>query len=201
MDIVERVKKICLTPDTEWNVIAGEHTPAATLITGYVLPLAAIGAAAGLIGNSLVGQSVALLGVTYRTPLPTALGIAVLSVVMAAVGVFLLSLIIDALAPTFGAVKNSAEALKVAVYSATPAWVAGVFQILPALGVLALLGALYALYLLYVGLPRLMKCPEDKAVSYTVVVVVCALVIGIVVSSISGMVFGGGVSGVPGLNP
>ena len=191
MDILERVKKICLSPDSEWRVIAGESTPAQSLMTGYVLPLAAVGAVAGLIGRSLVGQTVPLLG-SYRVPVATGLAMAVVGVVMAAVGVFLLSLIIDALAPTFGAEKNHAQALKVAVYSATPAWVAGVFQILPALGILALLGALYALYLLYLGLPALMKCPQDKAVSYTVVVVVCALVIGLVVSSINAMVLGSG---------
>ena len=55
---------------------------------------------------------------------------------MAIVGVLILAFIIDALAPTFGAQKNRSQALKVAVYSYTPAWIAGVLNILPALGVL-----------------------------------------------------------------
>jgi hypothetical protein len=124
---------------------------------------------------------------------------------MAIVGVFILSLIINALAPTFGAEKNSTQALKVAVYSYTPAWLAGVFQILPALGILGLLAGFYGLYLLYLGLPHLMKCPKDKAMGYTAVVVVCAIVLTAVTGVIGGMLvapsmmsgtsFGGGDAG------
>jgi len=93
-------------------------------------------------------------------------------------------------APTFGGEQNSAQAMKVAVYSYTPAWIAGVLQILPLLGILAIFGAFYGLYLLYLGLPRLMKCPEDKAVPYTAVVVVCAIVLSIVITAISATIFG-----------
>ena len=115
MNILERVKKICLTPQTEWPVISSETTPTAGLITGYVLPLAAVSAVAGLIGGSLIGQTVPFLG-TYRVPLTTGLGIAVFAVCTAVIAVFVISFIINALAPSFGAEKNSAQALKVAVY-------------------------------------------------------------------------------------
>lgn len=192
MGIVERAKRICVTPNTEWPVIAGETTPAGSLITGYVLPLAAISAVAGFIGGSLVGQTVPFIGGTYRVPITTGIVMAVFTVCMAVVAVFVISLIINALAPTFGAEKNSAQALKVAVYSFTPAWLAGALQIVPALGVLAILGGLYGLYLLYLGLPRLMKCPEDKAVGYVAVVVVCAIVTSFVLTLAGGMIVGGG---------
>ena len=78
------------------------------------------------------------------------------------------------------------------MYAHTPAWLGGIFHLLPALGVLALVTALYGLYLLYLGLPVLMKAPKDKAVGYTVVVVLCAIVLTIVVSVIGSIVgFGG----------
>jgi hypothetical protein len=189
--LVERAKNICLTPTTEWPVIAAEPTSTGTLITGYVVPLAAIGAVAGFIGGSLIGRSLPYLG-TYRVPLFSGLVLAVFVFGMAIVGVFVLSLIINALAPTFGGEQNSTQALKVAVYSYTPAWIAGVLQILPLLGILAIFGALYGLYLLYLGLPRLMKCPEDKAVPYTAVVVVCAIVLSIVITAISATIVGAG---------
>jgi hypothetical protein len=44
------------------------------------------------------------------------------------------------------------------------------------------IGALYALYLLYLGLMRVMKSPADKAVGYTVVVVLVAIVVGFAVN-------------------
>src|ERR1019366_1704862 len=175
-------------------VIAGETATTGGLITGYVAPLAAIGAVAGLIGNSLVGVTLPFVG-TYRVPIVTGIVTAIFTFVMAIVGVFVLSLIIDTLAPTFGGEKSSAQALKAAVYSYTPAWVAGVLHILPALGILAVLAALYGLYLLYLGLPRLMKCPQDKAIGYTVVVVVCAIVLSVVITAIGALVVGAGALG------
>lgn len=198
MTLVDRVKNICLTPATEWPVIAEETTPAAKLVTEYVVPLAAVGAVAGFIGGSLVGRNLGLFG-TYRVPIATGLGLAVFTFVMAIVGVFILSIIINALAPNFGGQKDSAQALKVAVYSYTPAWVAGILQILPTLGLLAVLGALYGLYLLYLGLPRLMKCPEDKAITYTGVVVVCAIVLSVVIGGVASAIGGVGALGVAGI--
>lgn len=74
------------------------------------------------------------------------------------------------------------QALKVAVYSNTPAWLAGIFVLVPALDFLQILG-LYSVYLLYLGLPVLMKAPRDKAVIYTVVVVIAAIVIFAVIGT------------------
>jgi hypothetical protein len=194
MDIVQRVKNICLTPNTEWPVIAGETTDAKTLITGYAVPLVAIGVVAGFVGRSLVGVSLPFIGY-YRVSIVAGLVAAVFTFVMAIVGVFILSLIIDALAPSFGGEKNKMQALKVAVYSYTPAWVAGALLILPALSPLVVLASLYGLYLLYLALPSLMKAPQDKAVGYTVVVVICAIVLAVVIGAIGAMFVGAGMVG------
>jgi hypothetical protein len=183
MNLVDRAKNLIVTPKTEWAVIEPEATQPAELITGYLLPLAAVSAIAGLIGSSIIG-----IGGIYRPPLMASLGWALFSIVIAVISCFVLSFIINALAPTFGGTQSTTQALKVAVYSYTPAWVAGVFQIIPFLGVLiAFLGALYAIYVLYLGLPRLMKSPPDKAVGYTLVVVICAIVLGFVLAAIGGM--------------
>ena len=185
MGIVDRVKNILLTPRTEWPVIAGETSSTGDLMGGYVAPLAGISVLCGFVGHSIVGTSLPFLG-TYRMPIVAGIGIAVFTFVMAFVGIFILSLIINALAPTFGGEKNSAQAMKVAVYSYTPAWIAGVLGIIPALGLIGVLISLYGLYLLYLGLPRLMKNPEEKSIGYTAVVVICAIVIGFVVSLMAG---------------
>jgi hypothetical protein len=187
MNIVDRVKRILMSPTTEWPVIAAETTPTQTLITGYVLPLAAVSAIAAFIGQSLIGTT--LFGTTYRTPIGTGLGMAVWAVIMAVVGVFVCAYIINAFAPTFGATKSDAQALKVAAYSFTPVWVMGVLQILPVLGLLALLGALYAVYLLYLGLGIVMKAPEDKTIGYTAVVIIVVIVVMVVLAAIGGTMF------------
>ena len=187
-NIVQRAKSVCLSPDSEWAAIATERAEVAPLITSYVLPLAGAAAVAQMIGVSVVGENFGSFG-TYRVPLMTALGMAIASLVFAAVAVVVMSIIIDALAPTFGAESSREQALKVAVYSATPVWIAGLLQIIPVLGLVALVGALYALYLLYLGLPRLMKCPADKSIGYLGTVLVCAVVIGVVGSTVIARVF------------
>jgi hypothetical protein len=178
-------------------VIAEEETSTADLFKGYAVPLAAIPPIAGFIGGSLIGRSMPFIG-SYRVPIVSGLVMAIFMFVMALVGVFIVSLIINYLAPSFGAQKNSAQALKVAVYAYTPAWVAGVLQILPMLGLLAVLAGLYGLYLLYLGLPRLMKCPQEKAVPYTAIVVVCAIVLWVVVGAVAAGIMGMGMFGARG---
>ena len=187
MQLVQRAKNIIVSPGTEWDVIAAESTPARDLVFGYVLPLAAVAAIASFIGMSLIGQSLPFLG-TFRMGIGWGLGLAIYNVVMAVVFVYVLGFIIDALAPTFSGQKSMAQAIKLAAYSYTPAWLAGVLSIIPALGILAIVGALYGLYLLYLGLPRLMKNPPDKSAGYTALVVVCAIVVGFIISMIGGLI-------------
>lgn len=194
MDLITRAKNICLSPNTEWPVIAAEPATAGGLIGGYAAPLAAIGAIAGFIGGSIIGHTLPFVG-HYRVPMVSGLVTAILTFAMALVGVFVLSLVINALAPTFGGEKNDLQALKVAVYSYTPAWLAGVLNISLLLATLGILAALYGLYLLYLGLPRLMKSPQDKALPYTVVVLICAVVISIVLAAATAMVAGAGMLG------
>jgi hypothetical protein len=79
------------------------------------------------------------------------------------------------------------QALKVVAYSFTAAWVGGVFSLIPVLGIITLLFVLYSLYLLFLGLPVLMKAPADKAIGYTVVVVICTLVVSWVIFWVVGM--------------
>ena len=186
MAIVQRIKGICLKPKEEWQVIAAESSTTSDLFKNYAVPLAAIGAVAGFIGMSFVGITIPMLG-TIRTPLVSGLVGAIVRLVLSLVGVYVLALIIDALAPKFGGEKNAAQALKIAVYSSTPGWVAGALHLLPSLGMLAALAGLYGLYLMYLGLPRLMKSPQEKAVGYTLVVVACAIGIAIVTSVVVGV--------------
>jgi len=122
---------------------------------------------------------------SYRMPITTAVASALVSYVLTLVAVYVLALIIDALAPTFAGEKNLTQAFKVAVYSYTAVWVAGIFVIIPMLGILGIMGLLYSLYLLYLGLPVLMKSPQDKSVGYTVAVIIAAVVIFIVMGFVS----------------
>jgi hypothetical protein len=175
MNLVDRAQRILRSPRTEWEVIDNEPTTPAQLFTGYAMPLAAIGPIAQIIGYSVFGVSVPFAG-HYRVPIGSAITSALVTYVLALAGTYVLGLIIDALAPTFNGQRSQIQALKVAVYSSTASWLAAIFHLIPGLRVLTILG-LYSLYLLYLGLPVLMKSPRDKAVGYTAVVIVAAIVL------------------------
>jgi hypothetical protein len=180
MNLSERVKNILLRPKQEWEVIAGESTSTAELYRNYIILLAAIGPIASLIGMSLIGISMPLIG-TFRVPIMSAIASAVVSYILGLVGVYIIAMVIDYLAPTFAAQKNMNQALKLAAYSFTAGWLASIFVIIPALSVLSILG-LYSFYLLYTGIPVLMKSPPEKSFPYTGAVVVAAIVIFVIIS-------------------
>ena len=179
--LVARVKGILLQPKSEWLKIDGEFATTKSLFTRYAMILAAIGPVCSLLG----GQLMPIMGV--KLSIVGAIVVALVSYGMSLLGVFLLGLIINALAPNFGGTANKVQAMKLAVYSWTAAWLAGVFGLIPMLGILAILG-LYSCYLLFVGLPILMKVPEDKKVGYFIVTVIAGVVMYFIISAIVGAI-------------
>lgn len=179
--IIERAKNIILKPKETWVAIDSEPATTQSIYMPYVLVLAAIGPIAQFIGGQVFGYGA--FGISFHPPIGTALVSAILSYGLALATVFALALVIDGLAPNFGGQKNQVQALKVAAYSATAGWLAGIFGLIPALAILGLLG-LYSLYLLYLGLPILMKVPQDKALGYTVVVIIVAIVLFLIVGAV-----------------
>lgn len=182
MNLVDRAKSLILTPAAEWDRIAAETHTVQGLYTGWIMILAAIPALAAFIGFSIVG--IGAFGLAYRVPVASGIAHAASSYLLTLGSVYVFALVIDALAPSFGGTKDFMQAFKVAAFAPAAAWLAGVFSILPALSILSIAG-LYSLYLLYLGLPRLMKAPADKALPYTVVVILAGAVIWIVVGAVS----------------
>jgi len=187
MSLIDRVKNIILTPKSEWPVIDREPGDVVYIFTNYVAILAAIPAICGFIGLSIVGMSVPGLG-SVRMPVVSGLLNAIVSYLFTFVSVYVVALIVNALAPTFSGRKNFESALKVTAYSYTPFWICGIFLLIPGLRFLTILG-LYGFYLLWLGLPLLMKSPQDKSLAYTAAVVIVAVVIGVVIGLIMGALF------------
>ena len=187
MDILERVKNIIMTPKTEWLVIAAEEPNTAQIFKGYVLPLALIPAIAHIIGLSVIGR-----GMMFSSSWGIAMGL--IQFILAFVGVYISAYVIAYLAPRFGSQQDMGRAVQLVAYSYTPAWVAGILSIVPALGVLVFVGGLYGLYLVYLGLPHMMKTPQDKTIGYLVVSIIAVIVtywiITLILTSIVFSVFG-----------
>jgi len=189
--IAQRAKEVLLKPRDTFAVIKTETVTSRDLILNYLAPLAVIPAVASIIGMSAVGIRISVMG-TLRTPLINSFSSAVLQYILTLIGIYILGIIINALAPNFSGKKNEIQALKIAVYSATPSLVVGILYILPVLGILVVVAGLYGFYLLYLAIPIMMECPPEKALGYTVVVIIINLVISLIIGALVSFVPGVG---------
>ncbi|PZW47060.1 Yip1-like protein [Humitalea rosea] len=190
MDIVARAKNLILSPRTEWAVIAAE--PVANpidLIKSYAVPLSLIPAICSFIGSALIGAFLFRnMGPGMHFGLGGLLVSAVVGYVLGLVGVFIIAKIIEMLQPSFGAPADPVAAMKIAVYSPTAMWLAGIFTLLPPISFLAIFG-LYSIYLLYVGVPIVGRVPEAKAVPFILVLALIGIVVNLVIGALLGMLF------------
>jgi hypothetical protein len=191
---------LLVRPKVEWEMIAPEPATTQGLFLGYAAILGAIPAVASIIHGLL--PACFFVVCWTNNPIWVVVG-GVTYYIAELASVFVIGFIIDALAPSFGGERNQMQAMKVAVYSWTALWVAGVFLIVPWIGGLLSLLGLYSVYQLYTGLPALMKAPPDKSIAYTAVVVVLGLVVVIVVSVLANTVttigaISGGAASAPG---
>jgi len=169
-------------PAAEWAAIAGEPGDPAYVLSRYVTVLALIPAAFSFIGASLIGVVTPNLAI-LRAPLFNGLFGAIFGYVLSCATVLVLGIVINFSAPLFGGRRDFDSAFKLAVYSFTPVWLAGIFLVLPGLRFLTLTG-FYGAYLMWLGLPRQTKTPAQHAFVFTALIVLCAtaLIYGAVVA-------------------
>ncbi len=190
MGLAERVKAICLKPKETWGVVKGEQTTVKELFTSYAGILAVIPPLAILIGFSIVGVRVPLVG-TWRQPLLNGLVHAVIYYILSLVGIYVTAYIADRLAPKFGSRQDLTSATKAVVYSMTPVWIVSILYIIPSLSILVMVAGLYSLYLLFLGLPAMMDTPPEKRAGYVVVVIIVSIAVMFIISLIARMFVGG----------
>lgn len=186
--LISRVQNIILKPAAEWDVIDGETATVPGLITGYAAILAVLPAIGAVVGGLM---SVLLFHVAGMILIVPALIGAALGYALSLLLVFIEGMIINAFATTFSGASNSVQATKVAAYSLTPFWVAGLFSFIPILGwLVSLAGFAWGCYVTHLGISKLMKPPADKAVVYTIVSILVTLVVYGIIAAIIGVIVG-----------
>jgi hypothetical protein len=178
--MIERIKNIILKPNQEWDVIEKEENTLQKLLVSYVLPLSLIAAVCSFIGYGLIGYEAMFIKIKGIN-----IGIhhALIALLSSTLSFIVCSFVVDALAPGFNSTKNINKAAQLVAYSSTPAYLAGIFNIIPALAILGIVG-LYGLYLMYLGLPKMMKTPADKTAIYLIVIVATIILVYFIVGAI-----------------
>jgi hypothetical protein len=172
MNVARRARAILADPVREWAAIESEPGDPAYVLSRYVTVLALVPAVFSFIGACIVGVILPNAGLV-RAPLFNGLFGAILGYVLSCAIVLILGILINLVAPLFGGRRDFDSAFKLAVYSFTPAWLAGIFLVLPGLQFLTLTG-LYGAYILWLGLPLLIKSPGRQSLAFTVLIVACA---------------------------
>jgi len=166
MNLRGRLTGLLVDPKREWSIIAGEPADVVWLYRHFIAIVAAIPSAALFLRFTLAASPI------------VGLGAAVARYIIALATPMAAAVVVEKLAPKFRSSGSTAQALKLVAYSAAPAWVAGVFYLLPGVGATAaLVGLLYGIYLFALGLPRLMHTPREQLVPF---ILVCALVLIVV---------------------
>lgn len=183
--LISRTLNLLLHPSETWDAIDAEPATIEGLYRTWVLPLAAIPAVCRAIG--LIGfRGIQIFGIRYQPGFFSIIGDAVATYALTLVSVYVLALVIDQFALQFGGERSRVQAFKLAAYSGTASWLAGVFRLLPTSGgLLALLGALYSLYLLYLGLPKLMRSSPAFTLNYFALTLVVSVVMAAVIGALT----------------
>jgi hypothetical protein len=180
MDLVSRARNMVSNPRGEWPVIAAEPGDIGTLYTSYVVILAGVPLLAELIRSLIVMHSVNF-----------AIGEAVSGYVMALLGVAVLGFFSSKLAPVFGGTDELDQGFKLAAYAQTPAWLGGVFVLLPWIGgVLALVAALYSVYVYYLGIEELTRVPARRRLGYILLVILLTIIVSAMLEYLVGTLTG-----------
>ncbi len=173
---ISRALGMLLRPGRTWDRIAEDPASPGALMRGYVAPLAAIPAACGVGGAIIFGFNIANVGV--RMSLPGLLLGAAVGFILTLLAVWALAVFVDLTAPAFGGVRGRVAAMNLVAYGGTASWLGGLAEFYPSLGIpVGILAGLYSLYAIFLGLPKLMRVPEERRLTAFAAVLLAVLLL------------------------
>lgn len=188
--MLQRIMNIALRPGEEWPLIAQEPMTTAGIYTKYIIPLSAIGPVCSTLSAAMWGQTLPFTGIKVVPAMSTLLMLMIVTYILGLVSVAVTAMIVQKLAPTFKSQGEFVDGLKMITFSYAPYWLASVITLVPIIGMLSVLVALYGLYLFYVGLPLVMKTPEEQRLPYLGVVLVVSIIVWFVLMGLPALMVG-----------
>ena len=187
MQFAEKIKNIILRPKEVWPKLRDEQTSMGSLYM-YAIILAAVSAAAKLIGINLIGSP--MMEVSFGSFTISYFWSVVFSYLFSLVGIKIISIIVDALAPRFGSERNMLNATRAVIYSWVPYWIAGILFLIPYLSIIVLAASFYSIYVFSIGLPVMMGTPEEKSFGYVLAVIVLSTLVFFLMGGAAGLILG-----------
>ena len=183
-----------INPRKEWTKIRDENCTVGKCYCSYVFLLASIPPISGYFGTTLHGWEIGTREAIKLSP-DSALTIAIIYYLVMLVGVFSMGFMIHFMSKTYGATQTLPRCITLAAYVATPLFLVGIFELFPILWlnfVIGLPALVYSVYLLYLGVPIIMKIPEEQGFLFSSAILAVGMVALVSVLAATAILWGSG---------
>lgn len=178
--MIQHTFGLLVRPSSAWQSIADLPEKSFGTLVLYPCILAIFPAVAWYYGTSVVGWSVGSSSGVTKLTAESARQISILFYLAMVSSIAVIGYAIHWMSDTYGADSSITKGLVIAGLTATPMFIAGLVGFHPLLWVDLLVGvaaAGWSVYLLYLGIPIVMKIPEERGFLFSSAVMAIAMVI------------------------
>jgi hypothetical protein len=166
-------------PSAQWKTVADLPESSFKTLVLYPWFMAILPAVAWYYGTTQVGWSVGEHGEIIKLTTQSARQICILFYLTMVACVAIIGYFIHWMSDTYGAESSMTKGMVIASLTATPLFIAGLTGFYPLLWLDMLVGVVavcWAVYLMYLGIPIVMKIPEERGFLFSSAVLGVALV-------------------------
>jgi hypothetical protein len=178
--MIQHTIGLLVKPSTQWRSIADLPEKSLNTLVLYPALMAILPAVAWYYGTSRVGWTVGDAESAIKLTAESARQISILFYLAMVGCVAVIGYFIHWMSDTYGAESTATKGIVIAGLTATPLFIAGLVGFYPLLWLDLLIGVAavsWSVYLLYLGIPIVMKIPEERGFLFSSAVIAIALVI------------------------
>ncbi|MFN2288490.1 MAG: Yip1 family protein [Chromatocurvus sp.] len=188
--MIQHTIGLLLRPSAQWRAVAQLPEKSRNVLILYPCIFAILPAVAWYYGTSRVGWKTGLRGDVIRLTEDSALQISLLFYLIMVSSVAIIGYFIHWMSDTYGAESTIPKGIVIAGLTATPLFITGLVGFYPTLWIDLLIGLVavsWSVYLMYLGIPIMMKIPEERGFLFSSAVLAIALVVMVCIIVISVM--------------
>lgn len=178
--MIQHTFGLLVRPSAQWRTVADLPESSFKTLVLYPCFLAILPAVAWFYGTSQVGWTVGEHGETIKLTTQSARQICILFYLTMVACVAIIGFFIHWMSDTYGAESSLTRGIVIAGLTATPLFIAGLVGFYPLLWLDLLVGVAavsWSVYLMYLGIPIIMKIPEERGFLFSSAVLAIAMVI------------------------
>lgn len=186
--MIQHTIGLLLRPSEQWRIVAQLPERSRNVLVLYPCIFALLPAIAWYYGTSQVGWTTGLQGNVVRLTADSAFQISVLFYLVMVGSVAIIGFFIHWMSQTYGAESTVSKGIVIAGLTATPLFITGLVGFYPTLWLDLLIGVVaisWAVYLMYLGIPIMMKIPEERGFLFSSAVLAIAMVVLVSIMVIS----------------